>query len=101
MAQISRTRRWQVAAAEASKALDDLTTAAEKLSEALEALKEVQSEYEEWKDNLPENLQGSALGEKLEAVTSIDLEVEIDLDDVRSTIEEADGADLPMGFGRD
>lgn len=62
---------------------------------ALEDLQNLQSEYEEWKDNLPENLQSSAVGEKLEAVCDLDISGAVD------TIEEAEGIDLPMGFGRD
>lgn len=77
----SRTQRWNEAAAEAVA--------------ALEALKDIQSEYEEWKDNLPENLQQSALGEKLDAVCDLDIEGALD------TAQEAEGADLPQGFGRD
>lgn len=77
----SRAARWADAASRALAALEDL--------------KGLQEEYEEWKDNLPENLAGSALGEKLEAVCDLDIEGAID------TINEADGIDLPLGFGRD
>jgi len=70
-------------------------------------LRDVQSEYEDWRDNLPENLQQSALGEKLNAVIDeIDLEsiMESPLEnwtEVESAIDAAEGADLPLGFGRD
>lgn len=77
----SRAQRW-AEAAEAAEA-------------ALNTLLEVQQEYEEWKDNLPENLQDSPVGEKLEAVCDLDIQGAID------TVQEASGADLPMGFGRD
>lgn len=62
---------------------------------AIETLIDLRSEYEAWRDNLPENLQQSALGEKLEAVC------DLDLDDALSTIQEAEGLDLPRGFGKD
>lgn len=62
---------------------------------ALETLSEIQAEYQEWRDNLPENLQDSALGEKLQAVCDLDLDSALD------AANEADGADLPLGFGRD
>jgi hypothetical protein len=89
--QPSRGARWADAANEARIALDNL-------SSALDALKDVQSEYEDWNGNLPENLQGSALGEKLAAVTEIDFDC---LSEVESAIDEAEGIDLPLGFGRD
>lgn len=77
----SRAARWQAAASAAVAALEEL--------------KSVQDEYEEWKDNLPENLQNSAVGEKLEAVCDLDVDGGLD------TANEADGIDLPLGFGRD
>jgi len=77
----SRSQRWGEAAGDAIG--------------ALETLVELQGEFEEWKDNLPEGLQQSAMGEKLEAVCEIDLQGALD------AVQEADGADLPLGFGRD
>ncbi len=63
--------------------------------EALEELLELKAEFEEWRDNLPENVQGSITAEKLDAVCDIDLEQ-------RSSIaREAEGVELPLGFGRD
>jgi hypothetical protein len=50
-------------------------------------LRELQEEYQEWLDNLPENLQSTALAEKLDEVCPLDLE-QLDVD-------------LPRGFGRD
>lgn len=79
--QQSRSHRWSDAANRAEAALQDLL--------------DIQQEYEEWKDNLPENLQQSALGEKLEAVCDLDLQ------GAQDTISEAIDIELPMGFGRD
>jgi len=62
---------------------------------ALEELREMQGEYQEWRDNLPENLEGSALAEKLDAVTELDLDSAVD------ALEEAESTDIPLGFGRD
>ena len=81
MTKTSRSKRWADAAAKASEGLRELV--------------DVQSEYQDWLDNLPENLQSSALGEKLTAVTELDLQNALDV------VEEAEGADLPKGFGRD
>ena len=55
---------------------------------AAEELLALQEEYQEWHDNLPENLQDTALAQKLEAVCELD-------------IEEIAHIELPLGFGRD
>lgn len=91
----SRPQRWAQAVSEAQQAISEATA-------AVERLKEVQEEYGEWKDNLPENLQQGALADKLEEVTNIDLEGALSsLEEADSAVGEADGADLPQGFGRD
>lgn len=77
----SKSKRWSRLCATAKDALDQL--------------KEMQDEYQEQLDNLPENLQSSARGEKLSTVCDLDLESAV------STIDEAEGTDLPLGFGRD
>lgn len=78
---LSRTARWSASAADAVAALEELQG--------------IQQEFEEWKENLPENLQASALGEKLETITGIDLESALE------AAQEAEQAELPLGFGRD
>jgi hypothetical protein len=87
----SRPARWRSAVAAASAARDQLI-------DALDALEEIRQEYEEWKDNLPESLQSSALYEKLVTVCDLDFESAKDGFDI---IDEAEGMDLPLGFGRD
>jgi len=77
----SRTQRWSRAA---SAAVD-----------AIAELQEIQQEYLDWQENLPENLESSPVSDKLTRI------VDIDLDGALDTINEADGADLPLGFGRD
>lgn len=77
----SRPERWNEAASAASAALEQLV--------------ELQAEYQEWLDGLPDNLQQSAVGEKLQEITDLDLQSALD------TIGEADAIDLPRGFGRD
>lgn len=86
---ISRAAQWSAAVARATEAKEALDT-------ALSELRDVQSEYQDWYDNLPENLHGSALGEKLQAVCDLDLEMP-DL----SGLEEAESIELPQGWGRD
>lgn len=91
----SRADRWNEATARVHTLCDDLSV-------ALESLRDVQSEYEDWRDNLPENLQSSVLGEKLEAVCDLDIESALDsVKEVEELMDECEGADLPMGFGRD
>jgi len=79
--QESRAKRWSDACDRAKSAIDDLV--------------DLKGEFEDWKDNLEGKFEGSALVEKLEAVC------ELDLDSVVSTLDEAEGLDLPLGFGRD
>ena len=79
---LSRSARWEDACGRAQSALEELV--------------EIQQEFSEWKDNLESRFEGSALVEKLEAVTD-SLELQSALD----TVEEAQNADLPLGFGRD
>lgn len=79
--QKSRATRW----AEAVSAAQD----------ALNQLKELQDEYQNWLDNLPENLQNSPVGEKLQTVCDLDIE------GAQSTVDDAENAELPQGFGRD
>jgi hypothetical protein len=55
--------------------------------EYVQGLRDLQAEYQEWPDNLPESLQDTALAEKLQEVCDLDLE--------------ALNIDLPRGFGRD
>jgi hypothetical protein len=104
----SRGERFTSAAQDLIDAIGQVRTAWEQaigdVNTALEELRSVREEYESWRDNLPENLQSSALGEKLNAICDIDLDSEIDEPDF-DTLEEAGqqclDADLPQGFGRD
>ncbi|MBI3041555.1 MAG: DUF3102 domain-containing protein [Betaproteobacteria bacterium] len=77
----SRAARWADACASASA--------------ALECLVELQGDYSAWRENLPENFAASVVADKLDVITEIDLQSAIDI------VNEAAGADLPMGFGRD
>ena len=56
--------------------------------DAVATLVQLQEHYGEWLENLPENLHGTALGEKLEAIARVDL-------DALQAVEP------PLGFGRD
>ena len=54
---------------------------------ALDELRQLQEEYQAWLESLPENLEGSLLDEKLQAVCELDID-ELDIE-------------LPRGFGQD
>lgn len=74
---------------------DRWVDASMRAEDALQELLDIQSEFESWRDGLPENLQTSAVGEKLDAVCDIDIQSALD------AASEAKDADLPLGFGRD
>lgn len=104
--QKSRPKRWEEAVAECRRQYDIIMTAGDDLASALSDLDGIRQEYEEWRDNLPESLQQSALGEKLDVVVDLDIESAANdpLDnwgDLESLLDEAEGAELPLGFGRD
>jgi predicted nucleic acid-binding Zn-ribbon protein len=103
---------------ELDKITNKLSEKADTLRAAFEDLESLRQEYEEWYDNMPQQLQDGPTGEKLsELVNQFDFDVEVnvelevpdidfpeldlDLDEYESTLEEADAADLPRGFGRD
>jgi len=101
--QKSRSARWFEAVSLCQGYMETLRQVADDLSGALSDLRDIQSEYEDWQSNLPENLQGSVLGEKLQAVLDIEFP-ENPLDDWSSLeegLEAAESAELPQGFGRD
>ena len=56
--------------------------------DAVRTLLDLQDEYREWLDHLPDSLRESALADKLEAICELDL-------------DELDSAEPPLGYGRD
>lgn len=100
----SRPARWARAVTECQEAITALQAAKDQLEGAISNLDEIKSEYQDWLDNLPENLQNSGLSEKLTAVCDLELSIDSlsgEIDDVENVISEAEGIDLPLGFGRD
>ena len=97
----SRPQRWADACREARAALGAIESRVEDYSNALEVLRGLQEEYSEWRDNMPEGLQSSPLGEKLENVCEFDLDAEISLDEASTLVDECEAMDLPLGFGKD
>jgi hypothetical protein len=109
-----RGERFRVAAQEvlyrvknARNAFEEAKSTLSDLEDALLNLRDVRDEYQEWYDNLPENLQDSSVGEKLQIIIDIDLEPDLpdledpDFDSAESAAQECLDADLPLGFGRD
>jgi hypothetical protein len=101
---VSRPDRWRAAVADAQDALNRMAEIADgDLSSALDTLRELKDEYENWKDSLPENLANSATADKLSAIVDLDLDVDYAdaIAEITSAIDNAEGVDLPLGFGRD
>lgn len=86
----SRAEGWRQAVSQGLEAV-------EVIEEAMQELNSYKEEYQNWLDNMPENLQGSAKAEMLETITSMDFEA--DLSEITSMFEEADGAELPGMMG--
>lgn len=104
MANLSRPQRWAAATAAAQEALASMREGADAFDAAMSDLNDLRSEYEDWRDNLPEMLESSPVAEKLDAVCELDFEVEAaesTFDELETLIGEAESADLPRGFGRD
>src|SRR5262245_48348379 len=83
----SRPQRWADAASNAATALSNIEAELASFSEAMSELRSVQEEYEQWKDNLPDNLQSSALAEKLDEI--VGLEIESKADEIEQVISDA------------
>lgn len=104
--------RWEGAVADGQAAMEEIQKLTDqiediigsKLKPALEELQSIKEDFEEKQGNLPENLAGSPYGQKLEAITSIEIDAEpalSTLEAAESTLAECADADLPKGFGRD
>lgn len=78
---LSRRQRWEAACSDAFDGLERLT--------------ELQQEYQEWRDNLPESLESSSTAELLDAIC------ELEIESVKDQVSDFESADLPRGFGRD
>ena len=67
-----------------------------KLSEVICEFNDLKGEYQEWRDNLPENLENSPTAEKLDELLNLSA-----FDDLENAEGELEGVELPKGFGRD
>jgi hypothetical protein len=62
---------------------------------SIEALISTQQEFEEARDGQPDSLREAPFAQKCDAICAIDLESAL------STLQEAESAEVPLGFGRD
>jgi len=83
-----RAKRRQQSGSPPTASARRLAPRPERWTTAVAMLIALQHEYCAWLDNLPENLEGSRLADKLQAITELDL-------------EELQAVDLPRGYGRD
>ena len=83
-----RARRHQPAQAPPPAPLRRNVPRPRRWAAAVATLIDLQDDYRAWLDNLPANLEGSRLAEKLQAIAEIDL-------------DELQAIDPPRGYGRD
>ncbi len=62
----------------------------ERWADAVQTLADMLDQFQEWRDNLPSNLEGSATAEALDVVLEL-----------RGHVEDLQAVELPKGFGRD
>jgi hypothetical protein len=86
---MSRPKRW-------AKAIEALREQVD-----VSAIEELKEEYEDWLGNLPENLEQSPTAEKLEATIEAAETIMDAASELVAALEEAEGVELPLGFGRD
>ena len=97
----SRPQRWADAHARAEVARDQIKELADgALGEALGDLRDLQAEYQEWRDSLPENLESSPIADKLDAILELELDAAAadpmnDWQSTDSVVEDCGAIDLP------
>src|SRR5664279_1525623 len=62
----------------------------ERWADAVQTLADMLDQFQEWRDNLPSSLEGSATAEALDVVLEL-----------RGHVEDLQAVELPKGFGRD
>ena len=83
-----RTKLRQQSGSRATAPVRRLSPRPRRWAAAVATLTALQDEYRAWLDNLPDNLEGSRLADKLQAIAELDL-------------EELQAIDPPRGYGRD
>ncbi len=75
-----------------------LAAALEEISNATNVIEELKDELDEWRNNLPENLEDSATAQKLDEAMDA---LETLKDEIDGACYAADDIEWPLGFGRD
>jgi hypothetical protein len=68
----------------------DRRSKAKQWDDAVDALLGILDGYQEWRDNMPGGVSDSATAQRLDDMLAL-----------RDLVEQLQGVDLPMGFGRD
>ena len=88
-----KQRRYRVRLRQGARAVryrrpQDRRSQPQRWRDAVATLVQLQEHYGQWLENLPESLHGTALGEKLQAISAVEL-------------DELQSVEPPLGFGRD
>lgn len=83
-----RERRKEQQPAVKYRRPQDRRSRPERWRDAVQTLIDLQAEYQDWLDGLPDNLQASAVAERLQAICEYDF-------------GELEALEPPRGFGRD
>jgi hypothetical protein len=99
----SRSYRWSAAIGQARAAIDAMEAAKSDFESAWGEIAEIRQEFQDWYDNLGDSLQQGPTGQKLdELLNTVDEDApEIDIDAATEAVDNAEGVDLPLGWGRD
>jgi hypothetical protein len=103
---LSKPKRWAAACRAASVLLTEIEAKLDALENSISDLNDLRQEYSDTFDNMPQNLQSSPYGEKLSEVANLQTEdaaqvIRDAVEEVSGIIYEAEGMDLPRGFGKD
>ena len=97
----SRPDRWRAAVAEIRKAAEPLERAMAEIEDAKSDLVELQGEYSDWLEGLPEG-GSEATRDKLQEIVDFDLDLDgLGPQELIDRLDDLEGVDPPLGFGRD
>jgi hypothetical protein len=89
-----RAKPRQPSSATPSPSISRIPARPRRSATAIATLIDLQDEYRTWRDNLPTNLEGSGLADKLDAIAGSSPGTELDRDELLAI-------DPPRGFGCD
>lgn len=97
----SRPARWAEAVLKARAAANTIEEGKAALVEVFGELEELRNEYENWRTGLPEQFENTELASKLDTVIEMDFNEDTDVEAMLEAVDQAEQAELPLGFGRD